>query len=294
VKLVAGPFLVRVVVRVLPAPRIVQDIPSVHVMKSLLEKSLGPPNGRYLGSCQSECPVGFTTNSDRTACIPYTCPPSSLWPNCNCDDGHYGDVQISADGLTIQGSCASCPQGTWCTGDCRTRAKCGQVPCPRNSIVLKKDMHSEGCICKAGYSGLYVFDSLSGTYHGDCLPCPLGTWANSTTNHTCIPIPCPEGSEGYPNCMCRLGYVGAVSWSQIDGQWAGSCAKCPKGSWSSLISDLTCTRVGVIPQVVQHVICAIHQMIFLCRSIVLKMPITGQHAHAMTSILQVKRSLGGI
>lgn len=202
-------------------------------------------SGTYSGECL-DCELGTYPSPDHTRCLPVDCPFGSAWPDCACREGFFGNPIVDLITGVVDGSCSRCPAGFWCPAGkpCHTSHDCVAVDCPINS-------HGRGnCACNDGFVGVLAWNDLAGQYQGECLPCPKSQWSNETTKSSldgCYPVPCPPGSEGFPNCQCKLGFVGSPAWDESLGLWQGECAYCSTGTWSSLYTDLTCVEVPCPP-----------------------------------------------
>eukprot|EP00300_Choanocystis_sp_HF-7_P004957 c13801_g1_i1.p1 GENE.c13801_g1_i1~~c13801_g1_i1.p1 ORF type:complete len:2012 (+),score=168.95 c13801_g1_i1:725-6037(+) len=199
------------------------------------------PAGMFSGECTA-CPVGMFPSKDHTKCVPFNCPFGSTWPECKCREGFYGTPFAHAFDGRVYGNCSRCPSGYWCPPGriCPTVHECMVRDCPANSHGAPH------CICNDGFVGELSWNELAGHYEGKCAPCPKSQWSNETTKSSmngCFPVACPPGSEGFPNCQCKLGFVGTPTWDDGTGSWQGTCAQCSTGTFSSSYSDLTCSQV---------------------------------------------------
>lgn len=177
-------------------------------------------SGKYQGSCEP-CREGFASKEGSSVCDVVPCPARSLnHPRCTCGVGYEGAIEWNAAIRTYSGSCVACRAGLASSG---SDDRCAAVACPAHSS--RSAGGSDRCVCDAGYQGVVVWGESAG-YVGECLPCPRGTTSH---NGVCISVACPENAVFHPECVCRNGFNGTVSWNSKTLRYDGECRRCAAG-----------------------------------------------------------------
>jgi hypothetical protein len=120
-------------------------------------------------------------------------------------------------------------------GQCNTtrpsyrRVSVAVVTCPWQAAG------APSCTCNRGYAGTLTFvnGAWNGTCSGTCsgLSCPrtaplvlFDLVPDHLPTSTKSAAACPANASGAPNCVCRSGYTGALSWDDANDRWLGTCS----------------------------------------------------------------------
>ena len=124
--------------------------------------------------------------------------------------GHCQPVSVWQEGLDDDdmGSCTTCPEGSYCTGD-------GQkVLCPNNSTTTNQRRARSDCSCKPGYFAVRTFHA-DGSQETDCQPCPRKSYKPNLGDGEC-PLKCPAnanselGAVTLADCFCEPNFYASI------------------------------------------------------------------------------------
>ena len=248
-----------------PNPVLCEPCPPGSMMSGEASSCLLCPPGSFSsmqGATEcAECPLNQAGSAaGLSSCV--ECPPhSTLLLNrtaCECHDGYYyyyyqhNQTRCEPCGPGTYGKgCMACPQGTIASDYAQTT--CSE--CAQGSI--------------SDYTGTRCVQCWSGSFQSGpaCVPCPKGTYSNTSGSIVCLAcdqgfysavdglancLECPSFSQtslSRSSCVCDAGHVFNYAGDQCVQCLPGSfqsgpaCVPCPKGAYSNVSGTaLACSR----------------------------------------------------
>eukprot|EP00808_Paulinella_micropora_P018221 g87.t1 len=219
-------------------------------------------SGEWGGTCQQvSCPV----NSESVS--------SAAGLSCACQEGYTGNLEWTSPCAQVAGQsgcwfgscavlgrgckrgsaliCRECfqqqaipaPSGRRCyckygyvdTANETSPQLCERLPCPANAVDTMEtnpdvtdaaDPTRPACVCSIGYTRSPAGSSL--TWRG-----PPSFAVAEWYGAECALLKCPSDASGAPDCSCRAGFDGSLSFSAPAQAWQGEClpVACPALSY---------------------------------------------------------------
>ncbi|CAB1347527.1 unnamed protein product, partial [Coregonus sp. 'balchen'] len=262
-------------------------------MTQSLDSCLPCPPGHYCQRVATALACPAAHYCPHGSAVPEPCPSGTFQDRekqatCNiCEEGYYCDLRLGLENASVL---RPCPKGHYCP---RGTALATQNPCPPGSFNPRERIDRlTGCMlcppgqfcptmglaepagyCNAGFwcrEGAYSPSPVDGLSGFLCpagqycpsgtpapVPCPLGTWSNSTglaNQEECQPCPgglyCDSNSLTAPTGPCTGGYYcleRAVTPTPTDGSTGGPCLEghyCPVGTTQPLPCDPGTYMIG--------------------------------------------------